>query len=326
MLTAKPVTKLTCIVLTLFCLGCKQRNIVKHNGEKDLISFKPVFGISYTEIARRSQNGLSFNNFGYQLEPQWKMKFVSNDSTSIYSPTKRQFINFPLSRGYDSIFNTARAWLKVKIMTKDSMIIELLKAYGDSVDTRGAKVYMVFYADNYIKNVLHDDISQCKSPSRKDSVYIQWLTNVANKDVEKAFAARQPVELESKSTSVTISKRHTEPTILNNFDTSSDYMGPEFDITINKAYSNFYYSFSIFVDPAGQMHYGRPLTVFLEEDRRITYIHLSKAVMESYLKYYLKLTPGKTLGITHTSEIAVHVTGRTGSKKSPKSPSLLSAP
>ncbi|UOE51635.1 hypothetical protein MTO98_11150 [Mucilaginibacter sp. SMC90] len=310
MLKAKPVTKLTCVFLTLFCFACKQREVVKHNGEKDLISFKPVLGISYTEIARRSQNGLSFNNYGYQLEPQWKMKFVSNDSTSIYSPIKNQFINFPLTRGYDSIFNTARTWLKVKTMTKDSMVIELLKAYADSVDTRGAKVYMIFYADNYIKNVLHGDISKRKSPSRKDTVYIQSLTDTANKDFTKAFAARQPVELKSKSSLITISKRHTEPTMLNNFSTSDDYMGPEFDITINKAYSSFYYSFSLFVDPAGQMHYGKPLTVFLEEDRKVTYIHLSKAVMDSYLKYYLTLIPGKTLGITHTSEIAVHVTGR----------------
>jgi hypothetical protein len=312
MLIAKPVTKLTCIVLTLFCLGCKQGTIVKHNGEKDLISFKSILGISYTEIARRSQNGLSFNSVGYQLEPQWKMKFVSNDSTSIYSPTKKQFINFPLSRGYDSIFNTARTWLKVKTMTKDSMIIELLKAHADSVDTRGAKVYMIFYADNYIKNVLHGDISKFKSPSRKDSVYIQSLTDTANKDFTKAFAARQPVELESKSPHVTFSKRHTKPTMLNNFSSSNDYMGPEFDIKVNNAYKNFNYSFSIFVDPAGQLHYGKPLVFILEKERIPTYSHLSKAVMDSYLKYYLNFIPGKTLGIVHTSEIAVHVTGKRG--------------
>ncbi|WP_426586497.1 hypothetical protein [Mucilaginibacter sp. R-33] len=298
--------------MTLFCLGCKHRNIVKHNGEKDLISFKPVFGISYTEIARRSQNGLSFNHFGYQLEPEWKMRFVSNDSTSIYSPTKKRFINFPLTRGYDSIFNTARSWLKVKAMTKDSMIIELLKAYADSVDTRGAKVYMVFYSDKYINNVLHGDISKCKSPSRRDTVYIQSLTNAAGKDFTKAFAARQPVEIESKSPHVTFSKRHTEPTMLNNFDASYDYMNPEFDIAIDKAYSNFYYSFSIFVDPAGQIHYGKPLTAFSEKSYEENYIHLSTAVMNSYLKYYLNFIPGKTLGIVHTSEIAVHVTGNRG--------------
>jgi len=311
MITNKPFTKLTSIVLTLFCLGCKQRNIVKHNGEKDLISFKPLFGISYTEIARRSQNGLSFNNSGYQLEPQWKMQFVSNDSARIYSPTKKQFINFPLTRGYDSIFNTARTWLKVKTMTKDSMIIEMLKADGDSVDTRGAKVFMVFYADNYINDVLHGNLSKYKSPSRKDSLYIKSLTDIANKDYNEAFAARQPVELKSRSALVTVTRRHSEPTMLNNFNTSDDYMRPEFDITVNKAYAYFNYSFSIIVDTAGQLHYGKPIIFFLEKERIPAYNHYSTAVMNSYLRYYLNFIPGKTLGIAHASEIAVHVKGRT---------------
>ncbi|PWK78700.1 hypothetical protein LX99_01148 [Mucilaginibacter oryzae] len=312
MINTKPFANLISLVLISACLGCKQRNIVKHGGEKDLISFKPVFGISYTEIARRSENGLSFNSAGYQLEPQWKMKFVSNDSASIYSPLKKRFINFPLTRGYDSIFNTARTWLKVKTMTKDSLILELLKAYADSVDTRGAKVYMTFYADNYTANVLHNNLSKCKTPGFKDTVYIKRLADSANKNIDKAFAARQPVELTSSSNRITIEKRCAEPSMLNNFDTSSEYMWPEFDITINKAYANFYYSFSILVDPKGNMHYGKPLTVFLEEDRKVNYIHLSKAVMESYLKFYLNVKPGSTLGIVHTSEIAVHVTGKRG--------------
>ncbi|HEX8023441.1 hypothetical protein [Mucilaginibacter sp.] len=312
MITNKPVTKLTCIVLTLFCMACKQRNIVKHNGEKDLISFKPLFGISYTEIARRSQNGLAFNNSGYQLEPQWKMQFVSNDSARIYSPTKKQFINFPLTRGYDSIFNTARTWLKVKTMTKDSMIIEMLKFDGDSVDTRGAKVFMVFYADNYINDVLHGNLSKYRSPSRKDSLYIKSLTDIANKDYNEAFAARQPAELKSRSALVTVTRRHSEPTMLNNFNTSDDYMRPEFDITVNKAYTYFNYSFSIIVDTAGQLHYGKPIIFFLEKERIPAYNHYSTAVMNSYLKYYLNFIPGKTLGIAHASEIAVHVKGRTG--------------
>jgi hypothetical protein len=293
-------------------MACKQRNIVKHNGEKDLISFKPVSGISYTEIARRSANGLSFNNSGYQLEPQWKMQFVSNDSARIYSPTKKQFINFPLTRGYDSIFNTARTWLKVKTMTKDSMIIEMLKADGDSVDTRGAKVFMVFYADNYINDVLHGNLSKYKSPSRKDSLYIKSLTDIANKDYNEAFAARQPVELKSRSALVTVTRRHSEPTMLNNFNTSDDYMRPEFDITVNKAYTYFNYSFSIIVDTAGQLHYGKPIIFFLEKERIPAYNHYSTAVMNSYLRYYLNFIPGKTLGIAHASEIAVHVKGRTG--------------
>jgi len=290
----------------MFCLACKQPPVVKHNGVKDLISFKPVEGISYTEIARRMEDGLSFNKAGYQLEPQWKMKFVSDDSVSIYSPTKKQFINFPLTRGYDSIFNTARTWLKVKVMNKDSMITELIDAYGDSVDTHGTRIFMTFYADNYVKNTLHGDLSKCKSPSLKDTAYIKWLAAAANKDPDRAFAARQPVQIKSKNRLISVEKRITEPTLLNNFDTSDDYMAPSFYIVINNAHSDFTYSFSVLVDQQGQMHYGKPLIPTTSE----YYIEHSKAVMDGYLKQYLNLTPGTTLGITHTSEIAVHVTGK----------------
>ena len=99
------------IAISMLTTSCRRKGIVAHNGSKDLISFKSIQGITYTEVARRMKNGLSFNNYGYQLEPQWKMSFISDDSTRIYSPIKKQLINFPLSRGYDSIFNTARTWL-----------------------------------------------------------------------------------------------------------------------------------------------------------------------------------------------------------------------
>ncbi|WDF56382.1 hypothetical protein [Mucilaginibacter sp. KACC 22063] len=35
-----------------------------------------------------------------------------------------------------------------------------------------------------------------------------------------------------------------------------------------------------------------------------------KNVMDGYLKYYLKVTPGNTLGIVHASEITVKCTGK----------------
>lgn len=60
------------------------------------------------------------------------------------------------------------------------------------------------------------------------------------------------------------------------------------------------------------MHYGKPLRVFFEETQRESNTHLSKAVMETYLKFYLNVKPGSTLGIVHASEIAVHVTGKRG--------------
>ena len=292
-------------------VGCNNNpHIVKHNGEKDLISFKSIEGISYTEVNRRQKNGLSFNEYGYQLEPQWKLNFVSDDSVSIYSLNKKRFFNFPLSRGYDSVFNTIRTWLKVKKMSKDSLVLEMLKAQNDTVDITGAGVYMTFYADNYVKNVLRSDTTILRRVSRKDSLFIKSLVIKANTDIKKAFAARQPVAFISKSSSVKVEKWKAEGGLLNNFDTSDDYFDPTYNITINKAHTNFYYSFSVYVDDKGQMHYGEPLIAFTGESFRENYIHESQAVVDSYLKYYLQVIPGKTLNMPHTSLINIHVEGK----------------
>ena len=292
-------------------VGCNNNpRIVKHNGEKDLISFKSIEGISYTEVNRRQKNGLSFNEYGYQLEPQWKINFVSDDSVSIYSLNKKRFFNFPLSRGYDSVFNTIRTWLKVKKMSKDSLVLEMLKAQNDTVDITGAGVYMTFYADNYVKNVLRSDTTILRRVSRKDSLFIKSLVIKANTDIKKAFAARQPVAFISKSPSIKVEKWKAEGGLLNNFDTSDDYFDPTYNITINKAHTNFYYSFSVYVDDKGQMHYGEPLIAFTGESFRENYIHESQAVVDSYLKYYLQVIPGKTLNMPHTSLINIHVEGK----------------
>jgi hypothetical protein len=311
------ITKTKLPVLILFLLtslnqACRQPQVVKHDGEKDLISFKPVWGIAYSEISRRTADGLSFTEYGYQMEPQWRINFVSNDSASIYSPTKGRFINFPLTRGYDSIFNTARTWLKVKVMDRDSLKLEMIDSYGDTVDTRGTKLYMTFYADDYIKNTLHTDTAILKRPNHKDSLFIKRLSDAANKDYTESFAARQPATLTSTSHMVKVKKWIAEGDLLNHFDTSSDYMNPTFDIAISKAYADFYYSFSVYIDSDGQMHYNEPLIPFLGQSLKDNYIRQSTAVMNSYLKHYLKVTPGKTLNMTHASSINIHVQGITG--------------
>lgn len=297
--------------LALFCLtSCKQRTIVKHNGEKDRISFKQIFGISYTEVARRLDNGLSFNENGYQLEPDWQIKFISNDSTCIYSPTKKQYINFPLTRGYDSIFNTARTWFKVKKITRDSMLFQLIEAHADSIDTRGSNVFMTFYSDNYIKNVIHKDVATAKAPSKRDTMFVKSLVDSAEKDIYKAFSARKPAIVESKSSLIKVTSRHAIGDLLNNFDTSDDYMYPTFDITIERAFANFYYSFSIIVDSNGQLHYDKPLVPFSGKGYEDSYISHSKNIMDKYLKHYLKISPGSTLGMEHPSIISIHVEGK----------------
>jgi hypothetical protein len=306
------------LVITIIGAGCKRKGIVSHNGPKDLISFKSIQGITYTEVARRMKNGLSFNKDGYQLEPQWKMSFISDDSTRIYSPIKKQLINFPLSRGYDSIFNTARTWLKVRKMNKDSLVLEILNYKDGLIDVTGAKVYMILYADNYIKNTLHSDSTILRRPSRRDTVFISKLVAEANSNYEKAFCARQPVQLISKSPMVKATQRKTEPTMENNFDTSDDYLDPTFDVVINKAYRDFYYSFSMYVDDKGNMIYGIPLVPFTDDGFKTTYIKESQDIMNTYLKYFFKIVPGSTLGMPHSSIISIHVRGVTSVPKAAK--------
>jgi len=301
------------LIIVITYTGCKDPGRAK---EKHLISFSAYNGINYSEVARRQKNGLSFNEYGYQLEPQWKLKFVSDDSVSVFSPTKNTFINFPLTRGYDSVFNAARSWLKIKKMSKDSIVMEILQAKGDSLDINGSKVYMLFYADNYVKNVLHTDTSILRHPSRKDTLFVKGLVAKANSNIVKAFSARQPVQLISQSSLITVKQQHTTPDITNNFDPSDDYLDPNFDITIHKAFKDFYYSFEVCVDGKGQMHYVRPLIDFSmsSPDFKAAFIRMSEGVMKSYLQYYLKVVPGSTLGFAHASTISVHVEGKAAAK------------
>lgn len=310
-LTIKKLKSILYFFPHLFLLiSCKQRTIVRHDGEKDLISFKSILGINYTEVARRLGNGLSFNQDGYQLEPDWHIKLVSNDSASIYSPTKKKYINFPLTRGYDSIFNTARTWFKVKKMTQDSLLLQLLESHADSIDTRGTRVFMTFYSDNFIKNVLHKDIAAIKAPSKQDTMFVKSLVDSAEKDFYKAFSARQPAIVKSKSSLVKVNSRHATGDILNNFDISDDYMYPTYDIIIDRAYTNFYYSFSIIVDSQGGIYYEKPLVPFSGKGYELEYVAGSKAVMHKYFKNYFKILPGSTLGMTHPSSVSIHVEGR----------------
>jgi hypothetical protein len=281
------------------------------HGEKPIISFKSVEGITFIEVARRQKNGLSFNEYGYHLSPEWKLRFVSEDSAALYSPVKKQFLNFPLSLGTDSVFNTARSFLRMRKMSKDSLVLELLEAKEDSMNINGSRVTMLFYSEGFIKNKLRTDTSLLKRVTRQDSLFIKNLAAKANANYKKAFAAQQIVQLTSTSPLVTISRRKTKPNYLeNNFSTADDYLDPTFDITIKNAYKDFYYSFSVYVDDKGQMIYRIPLIDLSGDDAvKNNYIRISTGIMNSYLKLYLKVKPGSTLGIPHASTISVHVQG-----------------
>lgn len=305
---AKPWVNFLIVLGCIAFAGCD--NDPHHKVNKKRISFKSIEGITYTEVSRVQQNGLSFNEYGYHLNPEWRLRFVSDDSLALFSPVKKEFLNFPLALGFDSVISTNSSYLKMRRMSKDSLVFELLLAHDDSLDTRGAKVYMKFYADNYIKNGLHTTADILQRYKRGDTLFVKGLVEKANADIKDAFAAQVPVQLTSKSPIVTVEKEKTVADfLLNRYNTSDDYMDPRYDIVINKAYANFYYSFMVYVDQEGKMYYDKPMVMLTDGKFREDYIRTSTAIMNGYLKRYLSNVPGQTLGMKHASLISLHVKG-----------------
>jgi hypothetical protein len=273
------------------------------------LSFKTIAGIDFTEVRRRMTNGLSFDKNGFEAEPGYKITFLKNDSASVWSPDKKAFINFLVFLEPDSIFNVARSYFKMKLMSKDSLILQVLEVQGDTLHMKHSLVYMTFYSNNYLKNVLHTDAKTLGKPDRRDTLFIKHKTAVAEKNPDSAFAGRQPVTLRSLNPLLTIDRVKVKPDISNNYDASDFYMDPEFNITVNKAYENFSYSFWVCVDAKGQITFYRSIDYIMPEFREST-IKIIKAIIDGYLKAYMAATPGSTLGIKHTSWVILNVVGR----------------
>ncbi|SDS77509.1 hypothetical protein SAMN05216490_1788 [Mucilaginibacter mallensis] len=297
-------------VFAMIVSSCNRGRVAHHEEKKkDSLSFKPVYGIPFTEVRRRLKNGMSFDNNGFQTEPSYKITFLANDSASVYSPEKKQFINFFVFMEGDSIFNVARSYFKMMQMSKDSLKLQVLEVQGDTLHMKHSLVYMTFYSNDYLKNVLKTNAATLGKPDRNDTLFIKKKAELANRIPDSAFSARIPVTMESRSPRVTVKYLKIKPDVSNNFDDSDGYMNPEFNITINKAYEGFSYSFWAFVDDKGQMYFDRSVDYIMPEYREST-TKTIKAIIDGYLKYYLIVKPGNTLGIVHTSAVLLNVVGR----------------
>lgn len=268
----------------------------------------PVKGIRYTEIRRSFKNGVAFNNDGYQLEPEWHLSFLSDDSVNIYNPKRKMFVNAPVLFDHDSLFNVAWSWLRLRKLSSDSIIFQVMKVEGRELTRDKSVVFMTLYADDYIKNKLHTDAATLMKPRRADTLFIQNKVNQANKDTSKAFSARQPAVLTSKTKLLTLQRISSVSDDDKREGLNQDYMLPEYNITIKKAYDDFSYSFSVRIDADGSMHFLRSVT-FLFEEFRARYNKAMKGIVDGYFKAYLDVKPGSTLAIPHSSFIIVNVTG-----------------
>jgi len=268
---------------------------------------KLIRGVHFTEVKRVFDNGMSFSPVGYQLMPEWRISFPSVDSVNIFSPKLNKFLNAPVMFDHDSIFNVAWAWLKLKYIKKDSMQFMVLHVHDDTIVTEKVHVFMTFYSNSYLKDVLHSDTAKLWKPSREDTAYIVKKTALAKSNRDSAFAGTDPPVLRSRSSIITVSKEAVTDDVEGG-KAYDAYLSPTYDIVIHHAYENFSYLYTAFVDEKGTITFRKSLTFIMPEFKKST-LEAMTGITDGYLKLYLDVSPARTLGIPHTSIIFLNVVG-----------------
>lgn len=268
----------------------------------------PVKGIRYTEVRRAFKSGVSFNEDGYQLEPEWHLSFLSDDSVNIYNPKRKMFVNAPVLFDHDSLFNVAWSWLRLRKLTRDSIIFQVMKVKARKLIRDSSVVYMTLYADDYIKNKLHTNAATLMKPQRADTLFIRKKAELAERDTDKAFSARDQAILKSKTPLLTIKQIDAIADDDRREGMIQDYMLPEYNINIKNAYDDFKYAFSMRINADGSMHYLRSVN-FIYEEFVASSNRAMRGIVDGYFNAYLNVKPGSTLGVPHASFIIVNVTG-----------------
>ncbi len=299
------------LLLFCSCLWFSCGHIAKMTDDP-IPDFTEIKGIKYSEVYRRFDNGLSFNKYGFQLEPEWEIYFNADDSVRIYSPEREKYMTYRIFHSHKAFFQFAREWFGVRHVSKDSLIFQVMRLESRAVKEELSNVYMTLYSHDYIKNVLHTSTEKLREPSREDSLFIRYRAIQANSVPDSAFAARNPVVLKSISKIARVEKiKPSADPYLGHISRSEAYLYPEYKIQIDKAYQDFNYSFSVLVDHRGKMYFKNFLVAvmpeFLESKTRV-----AKGIIDIYLRNLLEVTPGNTLGYPHSSIINLHVIGRKG--------------
>lgn len=312
----------SCILNTLTGLVLLISSCISNSNPKESpaktsgkLSFDPILGIKYYEVKRRFSTGLSFNELGFQQEPTWIIQFKSQDTIQAWSPQKQRMQSFFLHYDHGDVYNFAKEWFRIKKISKDSLVFQRLHltAREISKDIR-SDVNITYYAENYINNVLKTSVAALQRPTKADTLYIKKLAEKSDRNPDNrdsAFAGRQPVTFIPQSKIIRVKKISTVDKLLGRTE-SYDYLFPKYRIDIVNAYEDFGYEFSAVVDSKGKIYLGSFRTDYPEnyEPRKKTLT----AIINVYLQNLLQVIPGKTLGIPHSSEINIVVTGLKNSK------------
>ena len=302
----------TILSLTILLISCgedPQKARERKIGKK--LDFSSIIGIEFYEVKRRFSTGLSFNEMGFQQEPTWMIQFKSNDTVSAWSPQKQRMQPFYIIFDHGNVYNFAKEYFRIKKISKDSLLFQRLHLKGKEIssDIR-SDVNIVYYSKDYIENTLKTTVKELQKPTPADTAYIKNLVAKSNQDPSNAktsFAGRQPVVFTPVSPAVTATKISTVNPLMGRTE-SYDYLFPKYRIQISKAYQDFAYELSVVVDARGKIHLTTLYFIqpeYLESKKKAV-----QGILDIYVKNLVKVTPGSTLGMPHSSEIKLILVGK----------------
>ncbi|MET4082432.1 hypothetical protein ABIB40_002390 [Pedobacter sp. UYP30] len=275
-------------------------------------TFAPVKGIRYTEVKRRFSSGLSFNPEGFMQKPSWIIEVAAEDTMLAWSPQKQMMQRFYMQYDHGDVYNFAAEFFKVQHVSKDSMVFRRVEVEGRKiVNGIASDVNMTFYAQNYIKNKLKTTVTALQKPSKEDTAFVKRRAATVNKSLDSAFAATTPVKFIAKNKTVSVEKISTVDPLQKRTE-AYDYMFPQYEIKIDKAYKDFYYLCNAIVDFKGHIHIENVVGVLPEnaENKK----KVVQAIADIYLYSFFTVQPGTTLGIPHNSQITFGITGKAAKK------------
>lgn len=299
-------------ILVWFCIGfalsaCNNGSKTTNPTLRDF-QFEKVKGIRFEEVKRRFKTGLSFNNEGFMQKPSWIIEVAKEDTMMAWSPQKKRMQAFHLQYDHGNLYNFAAEYFKVKLISKDSLVLQRVQVEGRLVakDFR-SDVNMTFYAQSYIKNQLKTTAATLQKPSPADTAFIKKRCAEVNAHPDSAFAGTEPVQFTSKSKIINVTKISNVDK-LNNKTEAYDYLFPEYRVVIDRAYKDFAYGIVAVVNYQGKIKVTKVLGVLpeTEENKKV----MMQGVADVYLKNLLTVKPASTLGFVHNSQITINVVGK----------------
>ena len=270
--------------------------------ERNRVSFKAMAGINYIEVKRRFGDGLSVSKYGYGLTPSWKMSFNSDDTAQVFSPDANAFLKFRITLDHDSLFHVARTWFRAKKITKDSLVLQVMKVQSKVIYLDKSQVFLTFYSDKYIHDELHTVPQALMGKTRSDTLFIKRRSAEVNAKPDSGFIATNSPVFTSRTPLATVKKIETKASVMNGYD---NFDLPKYDITIRNKYKNFNYpELVVVIDYKGQVNYLYSMWQLAEGGNETI-----KVIMDNYVKTYFKITPGNTFGINHNCYAYINLKG-----------------